>query len=215
MNNEQQNSRFYDFGRFRLDASERVLFESGAPVNLPPKVFDTLLALVAKSGHIVERDALMREVWADTFVEEANLSVNVSALRKTLGKTEDGADFIETIARRGYRFRAKVLTRNDEPGAEKDVDETMIIHRRLLARIVQTEVKDADEKTITGAENQKSLSATNELIKSLAVLPFRLIKVETGDEYLSLSLADALITQLGNTSKIVVRPTSAIRKYAD
>lgn len=185
------------------------MFKRGAPVNLPPKVFDTLLALVVKSGHIVGRDELMQEVWKETFVEEANLSVNISALRKTLGKTSEGADFIETIARRGYRFRAKISENSGEFG---DTNETLIIHRRLQARIVKTEFEEED---LSGAENQKSLAATNEPIKSLAVLPFRLIKAETGDEYLSLSLADALITQLGNTSRIVVRPTSAIKKYAD
>lgn len=175
---------------------------------MPPKVFDTLFALVLRSGHIVERDDLMSAVWADTFVEEANLSVNISALRKTLGKTDEGADFIETIARRGYRFRAGVAEYFDE----SDEDETLIIHRRLHARIVKTEFEN---EIALSAESQKSLAATNEPIKSLAVLPFRLIKAEAGDEYLSLSLADALVTQLGNTSKIVVRPTSAVKKYAD
>ncbi|MEO8074195.1 MAG: winged helix-turn-helix domain-containing protein [Acidobacteriota bacterium] len=203
MNKLQEKSRFYDFGQFRLDVSERVLFKDGEPLNLPPKVFDTLLALVAKSGHIVERDALMNEVWQETFVEEANLSVNISALRKTLGKNEQGNDFIETVPRRGYRFRAGVSEVSFE-------DETMTIHRRLQARIVKTETEfDTDE------ENQKTLAATNQPIKSLAILPFRLIKAETGDEYLSLSLADALITQIGNTSQIIVRPTSAIKQYAE
>lgn len=201
-------SRFYDFGRFRLDASERVLFEAGEPLNLPSKIFDTLLALVSKRGHIVERDALMSEVWKETFVEEANLSVNISALRKTLGKTDDGKDFIETVPRRGYRFRAKV----SECVSEADEDETLFIHRRLQARIVKTEIEN---ESLAGGNEIKSLAATNESIRSLAVLPFRLIKVEAGDEYLSLSLADALITQLGNTSRIVVRPTSAIKKYSD
>ncbi len=204
MNNAKEKSRFYDFERFRLDAAERVLFENGEPLNLPPKIFDTLLALVRKSNHIVERDELMNEVWHDSFVEEANLSVNISALRKTLGKAGDGRDFIETVPRRGYRFRAKIT--------DAESDEMLIVHRRLQARIVKTEIEDEIRRV---AETQKSLSATNTPIESLAVLPFRLIKVEAGDEYLSLSLADALITQLGGANRIVVRPTSAIKKFVE
>jgi DNA-binding winged helix-turn-helix (wHTH) protein/tetratricopeptide (TPR) repeat protein len=209
LNNLEEKSLVYDFGEFRLDAAERVLFKNGAPVNLPPKVFDTLLVLVEKSGHIVERETLMGEVWKDTFVEEANLSVNISALRKTLGKNAQGDDFIETIARRGYRFRNEILKISDDfSGAE---DEMMIVHRRLQARIIKTEIEN---ESGSGVENQRSLAAMNVPIKSLAILPFHLIKVEKGDEYLSLSLADALITQLGNTSKIVVRPTSAVKPFA-
>ncbi|MET0753766.1 MAG: tetratricopeptide repeat protein [Pyrinomonadaceae bacterium] len=137
----QEKLRFYDFGEFRLDAMERVLFKNGEPLNLPPKVFDTLLALVLKSGHIVGREELMNEVWQETFVEEANLSVNISALRKMLGKTGEGKDFIETVARRGYRFRAAVL----QNSAENEPDETLVVHRRLQARIVQTQIEDGGE----------------------------------------------------------------------
>lgn len=150
MKNIEGKSRYYDFGEFRLDASERVLFKDGEPLNLPPKVFDTLLALVQKSGHIVERDDLMSEVWQETFVEEANLSVNVSALRKILGKTREGVDYIETIARRGYRFRAGVL----QSSTENEPDETLVVHRRLQAGIVRTQSED-DE----GNANGRILSA--------------------------------------------------------
>ena len=83
---EGQTKDFYDFGSFRIDRRERLLLHDGEPVPLPPKVYDTLLALVMNSGHIVEKEKLMRAVWPDTFVEEANLTVNISALRKALAK---------------------------------------------------------------------------------------------------------------------------------
>ena len=101
---EGQTSGFYEFGSFRIDRRERLLLHDGAPVPLPPKVYDTLLALVIHSGHIVEKEELMKAVWPDTFVEEANLTVNVSALRKALGEGESGQRYIETVPRRGYRF---------------------------------------------------------------------------------------------------------------
>jgi DNA-binding winged helix-turn-helix (wHTH) protein/TolB-like protein/Flp pilus assembly protein TadD len=109
----EQESHFYEFGRFRLDASERVLLRDRDPVPLTPKVFDILLALVERGGHIVEKDDLMKKVWPDTFVEEGNLTQNVSLLRKALGENRDRPQFIETVARRGYRFVAAVKASGD------------------------------------------------------------------------------------------------------
>src|SRR6267142_3550174 len=104
----QEDSHFYEFGRFRLDAAERVLLRDSEFVTLTPKVFDILLALVERGGHIVEKDDLMKRVWPDTFVEEGNLTQNVSLLRKALGENPGSPQFIETVARRGYRFVAEV-----------------------------------------------------------------------------------------------------------
>ena len=110
----EQESHFYEFGRFRLDAAERVLMRDRELVPLTPKVFDILLALVEHEGHIVEKDDLMKRVWPDSFVEEGNLTQNVSLLRKALGENPGGAQFIETIARRGYRFVATVKEARDD-----------------------------------------------------------------------------------------------------
>ena len=94
----------YEFGPFSLDPDERVLFRDGRPLPLPPKTFDTLIALVERSGHIVEKDELMQKVWPDTFVEEVNLARHVSNLRKVLGEEREDQLYIETVPRRGYRF---------------------------------------------------------------------------------------------------------------
>jgi len=104
----EQESHFYAFGRFRLKTAERVLLREGEPVPLTPKVFDILLTLVEKGGHVVEKDDLMRRVWPSTFVEEGNLTQNVSLLRKALGESPSGPQFIETVPRRGYRFVANI-----------------------------------------------------------------------------------------------------------
>ncbi len=101
-----QLKRIYEFGPFRLDAAERLLLRDGAAVPLTPKVFDLLLALVEHHGHLLEKDELMKTVWRDTVVEEANLSANISILRKVLG--ENGQQFIETMPKRGYRFVGEV-----------------------------------------------------------------------------------------------------------
>ncbi len=101
-------SRLYEFGQFRLDTQERLLLRDGVAVPLTLKAFDTLLVLVENSGHTLEKDQLLKQVWPDTFVEENTLTSNISTLRKALGEASDGLRFIETVPRRGYRFIADV-----------------------------------------------------------------------------------------------------------
>ncbi len=99
---------FYQFKSFRLDVAERQLLRNGDAVALTPKAFDVLVALVERGGHLVEKDELLKSVWADSFVEEANVPRIVHTLRKVLGEDENGNKFIETVAKKGYRFVAEV-----------------------------------------------------------------------------------------------------------
>ena len=102
---------FYEFGPFILDTREKVLLREGKPVPLKPKGYKVLLALVERSGFIVEKDFFMREVWDGSLREESNLPQQVSVLRKTLGEVEGGnggEKYIETVATRGYKFIATV-----------------------------------------------------------------------------------------------------------
>lgn len=101
-------NQFYRFGDFTLDTDQRVLLREGKPVALTPKVFDTLLILVENSGRIVEKDELMRRLWPDTFVEEANITFNIQQLRRILSDNARNPRYIGTVARRGYRFIADV-----------------------------------------------------------------------------------------------------------
>ena len=87
MSKEAQH--LYEFGPFRLETVERTLLRDGQPVPLPPMVFDTLLLLVKKSGHVVEKNELMQKLWPDTFVEESNLTQNVFTLRRRMGAAYD------------------------------------------------------------------------------------------------------------------------------
>ncbi|MGA9544004.1 MAG: winged helix-turn-helix domain-containing protein [Candidatus Sulfotelmatobacter sp.] len=106
--------RLYEFGPFVLDAGERLLRHGTARMELPPRAFDTLLVLVENSGRLLEKDTLMRTVWHDTAVEENNLTQVVYLVRKALRDGEDGARYIETVPKRGYRFVGEV--REFEPG---------------------------------------------------------------------------------------------------
>jgi DNA-binding winged helix-turn-helix (wHTH) protein/TolB-like protein/Tfp pilus assembly protein PilF len=98
----------YRFGAFLLVPSERMLLHDGEPVALAGKAFDLLVALVSQAGHLVTKDELLRRVWPGLVVEEVNLSVNMSAIRKVLACSLDAAEWIETVPRQGYRFKAPV-----------------------------------------------------------------------------------------------------------
>jgi len=98
----------YQFGPFSLDPSERVISRDGTPLSLTPKVFDTLVCLVRNRGRLLTKDELLKEIWPDTFVEEVNLAVNISTLRKAFGENPQDARYIATVPGHGYRFVAEV-----------------------------------------------------------------------------------------------------------
>jgi TolB-like protein/Flp pilus assembly protein TadD len=100
-----------------VDAARRLLARDGRPVALTPRVFDTLLALIENRGRVLEKDELLRLVWADTIVEESNLSQNVFILRKALGEEPHENRYIATVPRRGYRFVADVREGSGPAGA--------------------------------------------------------------------------------------------------
>src|SRR5687767_2383052 len=132
---KKQAKRFYVFGIFRIDIDERVLLGKKGPVSLTPKAFDLLMFLVENSGHILDKEELMKEVWPDSFVEENNLAQNISTLRKVLG--EEGARFIETVPKRGYRFLGDVNETWDE-GAD------LVVREHTRSKIVIEEKIDEE-----------------------------------------------------------------------
>lgn len=104
---QKKTRRFYDFAPYRLYV-EGDLHRDGAPVPLPPKSIDVLIALVSRHGRVATKQELLREVWPDTFVEESSLTYQISQLRKTFGERPDGLPYIETATKRGYRFTVGV-----------------------------------------------------------------------------------------------------------
>lgn len=98
----------YKFGEFRLDPDDRTLWRGEELISLPPKVFEVLNFLVERSGVVISKADLMNAVWADTFVEEGNLTQSIYQLRRALGTDMNGQQFIETVPRRGYRFAIPV-----------------------------------------------------------------------------------------------------------
>ena len=101
------SGRHYEFGAYRLDVQGGgILFREGERVSLPPKVGELLVLLVESRGGVLTREQLLQRLWPDTVVEDGSLTSHISMLRKALGESADGHDFIETLPKRGYRFVA-------------------------------------------------------------------------------------------------------------
>jgi DNA-binding winged helix-turn-helix (wHTH) protein/tetratricopeptide (TPR) repeat protein len=116
-----ESNGLYEFGPFRLDAGQRLLLRDDCPIPLQPKAFETLLVLVRNSEKVVLKDELLNAVWADTFVQESNLTQNIFVLRKALGDNDGGRRYIITVPGRGYRFAEKVRTITEtEEAARQD-----------------------------------------------------------------------------------------------
>lgn len=197
----EQVKEVYSFGPFLLHVEERLLLREGETVTLPAKVFDTLVVLVQNNGRALEKETLIKTLWPDTFVEEGNLTQNISRLRKVLGGGE--TSYIATLPRRGYRFTAEVSVVDPAQVA------LVLRHEIRRSRLTITDEIETDDAAGAALPEQ----CTN--VRAIAILPFMTLGLEPENEYLGLGLADALITQLGNTRQLTVRPTSAVRPFAD
>ena len=121
----------YEFGPFRVNPEKQVLLRDGEPVPVTPKIFETLLVLVRHSREDVSKDDLMKELWPDSFVEEANLSQNIFMLRKALGDTPEERRYIVTLPGKGYRFIAEVRS------VMQDGDDVVIASRSRTQLVVE------------------------------------------------------------------------------
>jgi len=145
-------TRFYEFGRFRLDAGGRLLFCDGERIALSPKAVELLVALVEARGNPLTKEELLQKVWADTVVEEGSLTSHISLLRKALGEGSDRCQLIETLPKRGYRFVGQV----------KDVEKAQ---KRVMLAILPFENLSGGEK-----HDYFSEGLTEEMITQLARL---------------------------------------------
>jgi DNA-binding winged helix-turn-helix (wHTH) protein/tetratricopeptide (TPR) repeat protein len=153
---------FYEFSGYRLDPVRRLLTKDGRVVALKPKIFDTLLVLVSSAGSLVEKEALMQEVWGEVAVEEGGLTKNISILRKTLGESPDEHQFIVTVPGRGYRFVASVTTVSSdaEPAGEREGEPVRIETQTVSMTITPPPVEPGrDRKTTTPGRHSRALRA--------------------------------------------------------
>jgi DNA-binding winged helix-turn-helix (wHTH) protein/TolB-like protein/Tfp pilus assembly protein PilF len=232
------NIRCYEFSHFHLDTHKRRLSHQGEAILLPHKAMDTLLVLLERHGKIVERDELLRAVWGEAMIEDANLTVAISTLRKTLGQ-HAGEPLIETVPRVGYRFMAEVRetfapeSLPATPQSTGDARQLPSVPTALSAAvpapwgllrgitwclvllsllITAWWAWRKERPPISPAPSSAVPPAT---VKSIAVLPFKMLAPQPKDKYLILGIANTLIHRFSRWSEIKVRPLSAVQGYQD
>lgn len=227
----------YQFGAYRLEVEERRLTDgSGTPVVLPPKVFDTLVVLVEAGGRLVTREDFQARLWGDTVVEERNLTVNISTLRKALNKDAD--DYIETVPRAGYRLKmpvhkaapAEPLAVEPEPIEPEAVEPAPAEVPPAVAADVPRHAWPISPRLAFVIGAVAMLASLGMYVSrdirqpaddgmsgqpptTLAVLPFSVFGPSSEDGRLGLGLADAVISRLSQLPELTVRPTRSIRRY--
>ncbi len=184
------DDQVYEFKGFRLEAAQRRLLYDGQPVPLKPKILDLLLLLVQMRGRLVEKDELMKEIWPNTIVEENNITVSMSILRKTLGEGRNGRQFIETVPGRGYRFVAPVNVISSEQAAASETPKAPAV----VPSVAELETREPP-------------------IDSLAVLPLRNVSKDPNSEYLSEGITESIINTLSRIAKLRVLAPSTVFRF--
>jgi DNA-binding winged helix-turn-helix (wHTH) protein/Tol biopolymer transport system component len=138
---DAKDTRYYEFGDFRLDTRRRILLKDGEPVNLSGRIYDLLLIMVQNEGRILEHDELLDKVWEGMFVEQSNLKKSVSALRQVLGEQPNESLYVKTIPRRGYSFVSPVRAVND--------DAEITTYRQTEREVIYEEFEEIDDEPVT------------------------------------------------------------------
>ena len=204
-------NNLYQFGEFSLDPLGRVLRRGESTVPLTPKAFEVLLLLIQNAGRIVTKDELMNAVWADSFVEESNLTQTIFMVRKALEETSDRR-YILNVQGQGYRFLVPVTaaaSREPEieaplpPAGEKTGPEIQLPSQPRRARVwrVAAIASAAVALVLTAAlivwrSRHGAAEPPSKIM--LAVLPFANFTGDAGQDYFSDGLTEEMISQLGN-----------------
>src|SRR5882724_8300915 len=207
---DEVRPRIYRFGPFEIDFEQRLLLRAGNSVPLTPKAFDTLAVLVARHGKLVDKEELFRLVWPDTFVEENNLTQNISVLRKVFGE----GDYIETIPRRGYRFLMKVEDVSALATAPVDSQPRPppVLGRKSRSTWIWRVLAIAAIAVLAiyASRRIRDAGRVDHRVDSLVVLPFVNLTAQPEDEYFSDGLTEELTKALAHLQgvRVVARTTA-------
>ncbi len=220
----------YGFDEFVVDPARRLLLRDGEPVSVTPKTFAVLLALLESRGEVIEKEELIRRVWADAFVTEANLTQNVSAVRKALGEKANDRKYVITVPGRGYSFAAPVIAipaGNGEappeapfplfaaetpPAAPDAAPARSWKSRWLLGALVLSALAVltlgasllSRRAFLPFSGDELSLDPALRQRRSIAVLELRSLAGQPGQEWLSKALAEMLTTELSAGTRMRV-----------
>jgi DNA-binding winged helix-turn-helix (wHTH) protein/TolB-like protein/Tfp pilus assembly protein PilF len=187
----------YEFGPYRLEVSTRRLFRGDELIPLAPKAFDILVALIDRRDRVVDKSELMKLVWPDSFVEEANLSQTIFVLRKTLGDDRDGNQYIETVPRRGYRFAADVRVIETAPPAAVPAS------KRKWVIAAATIVAVAVVAALWAFRGRETVVPADGGITRIAVLPFENLTTNRDDDWLASAFSESLTSGLEGVDRVV------------
>jgi DNA-binding winged helix-turn-helix (wHTH) protein/TolB-like protein/tetratricopeptide (TPR) repeat protein len=209
-----KNPATYEFDGYRVDVAKRLVFSAnGQLLPLSAKAFETLLFLLENPGRVIERDEIMDAVWPNTAVEENNLTQHISSLRRLLGESKDDHRFIVTVSGRGYKFAADVISRERAQEKNKFAPEFDKIGPPSRRWLIVLTAGLAVSLLLLGFLYRYETSANNGSIRTIAVLPFKPLIPTERSEYYELGMADTLISKLGSSGEIVVRPLSSVHKF--
>lgn len=141
--------KLYIFGNFRFESESMTLWRADNLIQLSPKALELLRLLIERQGSLISKQEILETIWAGTFVEEGVLTQNIYTLRQALGKNENGKQFIENIARRGYRLTepVRVIEKQASP------DEGKLISAQAPLQIVSEEIIDKDSAKLPTANS--------------------------------------------------------------
>jgi DNA-binding winged helix-turn-helix (wHTH) protein/TolB-like protein len=239
----KQMNEIYKFGEFRVETVKRLLLRDEVPVPISNKAFDVLLVLIDGRDRVLTKDELMEKVWPDTVVEENNLTVAMSGLRKALGEGSGDRRYILTVPGRGYRFVTEVRAEPLRVSAgEGDGGIGVGAGQSRAEQVSPLATAAGDDQTrVVGAGARRPAAwmfamaaivagilvgagylaftragrprTSVRSIHSIAVLPLKMMNASEDDLYLGVGMSDAITAKLSNLSQITVRPTGSVLRY--